>query len=53
MDFENIIRLLSSTESSFEVKDHDYKGRPVDIVVCFQEPHFPTWAPIKPGRSQV
>lgn len=33
MDFENIVRWLRGTKSSFEVGDHECKGRPVGIVV--------------------
>lgn len=44
MDLENIVRLLNSTKGSFEVRYHEYKGRPVGIVVCFHEPHLPAWA---------
>lgn len=36
MDFENIVRWLSGTKSSFEVGDHECKGRPVGIVVFSQ-----------------
>ena len=52
MDFENIVRLLNSTKGSFEVRDLEYKGRPVGIVVCFHEPHLPAWAHKTRQRSR-
>lgn len=36
MDFENIVRWLGGTKSSFEIGDHECEGRPVGIVVFSQ-----------------
>ena len=33
MDFENLVGWLSGTKSSFEIGDHECKGRPVGIAV--------------------